>query len=57
MVIIYGFDPIFDPMGPHWPQEGLYGVPTVICRHNRKFHFLGKIDDHGVVENSNFEAW
>ena len=57
MVIIYGFDPIFDPMGPHWPQEGLYGVPTVICRHNRKFHFLGKIDDHGVVENSNFGAW
>ena len=22
MVIFYGFDPFFDPMGPHWPQDG-----------------------------------
>ena len=42
MVIIYGFDPFFGPMGPHWPQDGPYGVPTVICHHNRKFDLLPK---------------
>ena len=56
MVIFYGFDPFFlDPMGPHWPQDGLFGVPTVIWRHNRNFHFMGKIDDQ-IDENSNFGA-
>ena len=34
-------------MAPHWPQDGLYGVPTVIWHHNSNFHFLGKIDDLG----------
>ena len=44
-------------MGPHWPQDGLYGVATVIWHHNRNFHFLQKIDDRGVIENSNFGPW
>ena len=44
-------------MGPPWPQDGFYGVPTVIWRHNRNFHFFLKIDDRGVIENSNFGAW
>ena len=44
-------------MGPHWPQDGLYGAPTVIWRHNGNFHFLQKIDDRQVIENSNFGAW
>ena len=42
-------------MGPHWPQDGPYGVPTVICRHNRNFHFLGKIEDRG--DSRKFEFW
>ena len=29
-------------MGPHWPQDGPYGVPTVVWRHNRNFHFFWK---------------
>ena len=57
MIIFYGFDPFFYPMGPHWPQDGPKGFPTVIWRHKRNFHFLQKIDDRGVVENSNFGAW
>ena len=39
MVIFYGFDPFLYPMGPHWPQDGHQGVPTVIWRHNRKVLF------------------
>ena len=38
---------LLDPMGPHWSQDGPYGVPTMIWRHNRNFHFLQKIDDRG----------
>ena len=53
MVIFKVLTHFFYPMGPHWPQYGLYGVPTVIWHHNRNFHFFGKIDD----ENSNFGAW
>ena len=30
----------FVPMGPHWPQDGPQGFPTVIWRHNREFDFL-----------------
>ena len=41
-------------MGPHWLQDGLYGVPTVMWRHNRNFHFFGKIDVRG---NRKFEFW
>ena len=37
-------------MGPYCPQDGPYGVPTVIWRHNRNFRFSQKIDDRGVVE-------
>ena len=57
MVIFYDFDPFFGPNGTPLPQDGLYGVPTVIWRHNRNFHVLGKIDHRGVIENSNFGAW
>ena len=56
MVIFYGFDPFFLPNGTP-SQDGLYGVPTVMWHHNRNFHFLQKIDDRHVIENSNFGAW
>ena len=56
MVIFYGFDTFFGPNGTHWPQDGLYGVPTVIWRHNLNFHFLRKNDDRGEIDNSNFGA-
>ena len=39
IVIFYGFDPFLDPTGPHWPQDGPYGVHTVIWRHNLKVEF------------------
>ena len=32
-----------NPVGPHWPQDGPWGVPTMIWRHNRNFHFFLKI--------------
>ena len=57
MVIFTVLTHFLDPMGPNWPQDGLYGVPTVIWRHNRNFHFLQKIYDRQVIENSNFGAW
>ena len=38
-------------MGPHWPQDGPWGVPTVIWRNNRNFDFLRKID------SQKFEFW
>ena len=57
MVIILGFDPFFGPNGTPLAQDGPKWVPTVIWCHNRNFHFLRKIDDRGVVENSNFGAW
>ena len=58
MVIFDGFDPFFflpngTPLAPRWTLV----VPTVFWRHNHNFHFLGKSDDRGVVENSNFGAW
>ena len=28
-----------------------------LVRHNRNFQLMQKIDDRGVVENSNFGAW
>ena len=42
MVIFDGLTHFIAPMGPHWPQDGPLGVPTVIWRHNRKFDFLPK---------------
>ena len=102
MVVFYGFEPFFYPMGPHWPQDGPKVVPhrqeNRWPRSSRKFGFWGtviftvlalfwnqwdpigpkmdprgspawfgaitvnsiyfrKIDDRGLVENSNFGAW
>ena len=57
MVIFYGFDPFFGPNGTPLAPRWTLGGPTVIWSDKRKFHFLWKIDDHGVVENSNFGAW
>ena len=56
MVIFYGFDPFSGPNGtplaPRWTLEDLHRDLALY----RNFHFLRKIDDRGVVENSNFEA-
>ena len=57
MVIFYGFDPFFGPNGTPLAQRWALGVPAVIWRNNRNFHFLRKTDDLGVIENSNFGAW
>ena len=42
MVIFYGFDQFFPQCDPHWPQDGLLGIPTVIWRHNRQVKFWPK---------------
>ena len=47
-------------MGPHWPQDEPYGIPTVIWRHNGNFSFLRKIDDQKFEwprGSQNFEFW